>query len=244
MRSTLNPEPSSGRFVRSTITPQSLQQRRFITTESSTSRSLRSRKPSAAIPSFSAVPFAAAWPLSMRLPAINSGKLSPSQILQNRKSAAGTQQFGPSGAAIWATPTIDQQASVLYVATGDNYSDPPTTTSDAVLAIDLKNGQTLWSKQLGQNDAYNNACAIPIPGNCPEAHGADSDFGQPPILVSLGSGKRLLVIAQKSGMVHAIDPDAKGKIVWQTRVGEGGVLGGSQWGSASDGENIYVAVSD
>jgi polyvinyl alcohol dehydrogenase (cytochrome) len=161
-----------------------------------------------------------------------------------RKSAAGTQQFGPSGAAIWSTPTIDQQAGVLYVATGDNYSDPPTNTSDAVLAMDLKNGRTLWSKQLTRNDAYNNACAIPIPGNCPETHGADSDFGQPPILVSVGSGKRLLVIAQKSGMVHAIDPDEKGKIVWQTRVGEGGALGGSQWGSASDGKNIYVAVSD
>jgi polyvinyl alcohol dehydrogenase (cytochrome) len=161
-----------------------------------------------------------------------------------RKSAAGTQQFGPSGAAIWSTPTIDQQAGVLYVATGDNYSDPPTNTSDAILAMDLKNGQTLWSKQLTQNDAYNNACAIPIPGNCPETHGADSDFGQPPILVSLESGKRLLVIAQKSGLVHAINPDEKGRIVWQTRVGEGGVLGGSQWGSASDGQNVYVAISD
>jgi polyvinyl alcohol dehydrogenase (cytochrome) len=161
-----------------------------------------------------------------------------------RKSTAGTQQFGPSGAAIWSTPTIDIQAGVLYVATGDNYSDPPTETSDAILAMNLKTGQILWSKQLTRNDAYNNACAIPIPGNCPDAHGADSDFGQPPVLVTLDSGKRLLVIGQKSGMVHAIDPDEKGKIVWQTRVGEGGVLGGSQWGSASDGRNIYVAVSD
>jgi len=161
-----------------------------------------------------------------------------------RKSAAGTQQFGPSGAAVWSTPTIDEQASALYVATGDNYSDPTTNTSDAVLAMDLKSGQLLWSKQLSENDAYNNACAIPIPGNCPEVHGADSDFGQPPILASLGGGKRALVIAQKSGVVHAIDPDDKGKILWQTRVGEGGVLGGSQWGSASDGEKVYVAISD
>lgn len=160
------------------------------------------------------------------------------------KSKVGTQQFGPSGAGIWSTPTIDDQLDVLYVATGDNYSDPPTNTSDAVIAMDLKSGQMLWSKQLSENDAYNNACAIPIPGNCPEVHGADSDFGQPPILVSLDAAKRALVIAQKSGMVHAIDPDQKGKILWQTRVGKGGVLGGSQWGSASDGEKVYVAVSD
>ena len=52
------------------------------------------------------------------------------------------------------------------------------------------------------------------------------------------------MIAQKSGMVHAVDPDQKGKILWQTRAGAGGPMGGSQWGSASDGRNIYVAISD
>jgi len=159
-------------------------------------------------------------------------------------SAAGTQLFGPSGAGIWSTPTIDEQTDALYVATGDNYSDPPTSTSDAVLALDLKTGRMLWSAQLTSNDAFNNACSIPIPGNCPNAHGADFDFGQPPILVDLGPGKRALVIAQKSGMVHAIDPDSRGKLLWQTRVGQGGALGGSQWGSASDGQKIYVAISD
>jgi polyvinyl alcohol dehydrogenase (cytochrome) len=160
------------------------------------------------------------------------------------KSLAGTQQFGPSGAGIWSTPTIDEKLHVLYVATGDNYSEPPGSTSDAILALDLKTGQILWSRQLTGDDTYNNACAIPIPGNCPQVHGADFDFGQPPILVSLASGTRLLVVAQKSGMVHAIDPDQKGKILWQTRVGDGGPLGGSQWGSASDGEKVYVAISD
>ena len=62
--------------------------------------------------------------------------------------------------------------------------------------------------------------------------------------MQLGGGKRALVIGQKSGMVHAIDPDAEGKILWQTRVGKGGVLGGSQWGSAADAQRIYVAISD
>ena len=52
------------------------------------------------------------------------------------------------------------------------------------------------------------------------------------------------MIGQKSGMVHAVDPDQKGKILWQTRAGEGSALGGSQWGSASDGQKVYVAISD
>jgi polyvinyl alcohol dehydrogenase (cytochrome) len=157
---------------------------------------------------------------------------------------AGAAQMGPSGAAIWSSPTIDEQRGLLYVATGDNYSNPTTDTSDAILALDLKTGELLWSKQLTTNDAFNNACAFPPRTNCPASAGGDFDFGQPPILVSLGGGKRALVIAQKSGMVHAVDPDAKGKILWQTRAGAGGFLGGSQWGSASDGRQVYVAISD
>jgi polyvinyl alcohol dehydrogenase (cytochrome) len=161
-----------------------------------------------------------------------------------RKNPAGTQQMGPSGAGVWSSPTIDEQLGVLYVATGDNYSDPPTSTSDAILAIQLKSGELLWSRQLTENDAFNTACGSPQPGNCPEAKGPDFDFGQPPILVSLGEGKRALVVGQKSGMVHAVDPDQKGKILWQTRAGAGSALGGSQWGSASDGQKVYVAIAD
>src|SRR5579883_252215 len=160
------------------------------------------------------------------------------------KTTTDVQRHGPSGAAVWSSPTIDEQLGVLYVATGDNYSDPPTSTSDAILAMDLKTGKLLWSKQLTENDAFNTACGAPTPENCPDAKGPDFDFGQPPILVSLGAGKRALVIGQKSGMVHAIDPDHRGEILWQARAGEGSSLGGSQWGSASDGKNVYVAISD
>ena len=159
-------------------------------------------------------------------------------------TAAGTQRNGPSGAGVWSTPTIDERSSAVYVATGDNYSDPPTDTSDAVLALELKTGKLLWSTQLTKNDAFNNGCSIPAPGNCPETHGADSDFGQPPILLNIAAGKRALVIAQKSGMAYALDPDAAGKLLWQVRLGAGGPLGGSQWGSASDGAKVYVAMSD
>ena len=64
------------------------------------------------------------------------------------------------------------------------------------------------------------------------------------MLVKLPDGKRMLIAGQKSGVVHAIDPDREGAIVWQRRVGRGGSLGGVQWGSAVDQGNVYVAVSD
>jgi polyvinyl alcohol dehydrogenase (cytochrome) len=156
----------------------------------------------------------------------------------------GSQAYGPSGAAIWSTPTIDRDLRLLYVATGDNYSDPTTSTSDAVIAMTLKTGKWIWSRQLTEKDAYNLDCGTPQGKHCPKARGPDFDFGQPPILVRLGAGHRALVIAQKSGFAHALDPDRQGEILWQTRLGAGSALGGSEWGSASDGEKLYVAISD
>lgn len=157
---------------------------------------------------------------------------------------SGVQRRGPSGAAIWSSPTIDAARGVLYVATGNNYSDPATSTSDAVIAMNLSNGAIRWTKQLTTNDAENVGCDIPGKPVCPTADGPDADFGQPPILTRTPSGRPLLVVAQKSGMAYALDPQKRGEIVWQTRVGKGGRLGGSQWGSASDGRYAYVATSD
>jgi polyvinyl alcohol dehydrogenase (cytochrome) len=168
----------------------------------------------------------------------------PDAAKPTSKTASGKQQYGPSGAGVWSTPTIDEQLGALYVATGDNYSDPPSATSDAVVAMNLKTGDLLWSRQLTEKDAFNVGCSIPQRPNCPEANGPDYDFGQPPILVSLGGIRRALVIGQKSGIVHAIDPDREGALLWQMRVGQGSALGGSQWGSASDGEKVFVAISD
>jgi polyvinyl alcohol dehydrogenase (cytochrome) len=168
----------------------------------------------------------------------------PEEAKPTRKNAGGVQQLGPSGAGIWSTPTIDEKLGVLYVSTGDNYSDPASKNSDAILAMNLKTGELLWSRQLTENDAFNTSCTTPSPANCPNAKGPDFDFGQPPILVDLGGDNRALVIAQKSGMVHAIDPDKQGAILWQSRASKGGYLGGSQWGSASDGQRVYVATSD
>ena len=57
-------------------------------------------------------------------------------------------------------------------------------------------------------------------------------------------GKRLLLAGNKSGMIHALDPDRDGMIVWERKVGRGGTSGGILWGPAADGEVIYAAVTD
>ena len=158
-------------------------------------------------------------------------------------TSAGTPTLGPSGAGVWSTPTVDAQRGVLYVTTGDNYSHPATATSDAVIALDLKTGRIVWSQQTTPADVYNSSCGG-RGANCPPDNGPDYDFGSSAILVKNAAGKDVLVAGQKSGVVYALDPDQKGKLLWQTRVGKGGVNGGVQWGMASDGRNVYASVSD
>lgn len=112
------------------------------------------------------------------------------------------------------------------------------------MAFDLATGRLAWSQQMTEGDAYNMACSGQYRSNCPGTKGPDFDFGSPPILVDLPDGRRALIAGQKSGMVHALDPDRDGAILWQRRVGQGSTLGGVQWGSAADDANVYVAVSD
>ena len=113
-------------------------------------------------------------------------------VQPTKKNKAGTAMWGPSGAPIWTSPAVDERRNALYVTTGDNYSDPPTKTSDAFMALDLRSGKILWSRQMTVADAWNTACRLPEPTNCPASNGPDFDFASPPILVTLPSGRRAL----------------------------------------------------
>jgi polyvinyl alcohol dehydrogenase (cytochrome) len=146
--------------------------------------------------------------------------------------------WGPSGAPVWSAPTLDPARGVLYVTTGDNYSPPATTTSDAVIALDLKSGRMEWVRQLTAGDIFSGGCSQQGI-EC----GPDFDFGSSAILAHSGN-RDILLAGQKSGVVYGLDPMRKGEILWQIRVGKGSTNGGVQWGMAADGQNVYAAVSD
>ena len=162
----------------------------------------------------------------------------------DKKNKLGKPIWGPSGGGVWSSPTIDVLKSVLYVGTGDSYTEPAVRTTDAILAMDLTSGKIVWSRQLSEKDVWNTSCLIPPGLNCPDTPGPDFDFGDSPILRTLASGKRALIAGQKSGVVHALDPDQQGEILWQSRIGKGGALGGIQWGPAADQDTVYAALSD
>jgi len=174
----------------------------------------------------------------------------------------GGKPGGYSGGAVWQPPAIDPKRGTLFVGTGNNYTAPadveacqkatPTANCaaaddffDTALALDSKSGQIKWAKRLQGIDTFTGACgfgpANPASGNpnCPVPGSPDFDFGGAgPNLVG-----NLVGFGQKSGIYWALNPD-DGNIVWSTPVGPGSSLGGIEWGTATDGQRIYVAIGN
>lgn len=166
----------------------------------------------------------------------------PDPPKSTKVNSVGTQMYGPSGVGIWSSPTIDVKRNLIYAGTGNNYSDPPTSTSDAILAFDLESGSMKWSKQLTE-DAWNASCGRPGKPSCPANPDRDVDIASSPILKTV-AGKDMLLVGQKSGVVFALDPDRRGDIIWQKTISKGGGIGGIQWGIAADDTQLYAPISD
>ncbi|HEX8056902.1 MAG TPA: PQQ-binding-like beta-propeller repeat protein [Novosphingobium sp.] len=158
-------------------------------------------------------------------------------------SKGGLDKLGPSGVAVWNSPSIDAARGQLYVATGDNYSLPATGLSDAVVALDLKTGQIRWHYQALAEDTWNVACVTKTSDSCPDENDPDADFGAGTVLAKGKDGKELVLAGQKSGWVYGLDP-ANGHLAWKTRVGRGSPGGGVHFGMASEDGILFVPVTD
>ena len=170
-----------------------------------------------------------------------------------RKSSQGIDLYGPSGAPIWSSPSVDLKRGVVYTATGENTSPPATGTSDSLVALDLATGKQKWVFQALANDVWNMSCpqGPPPPGatlkpNCffggEGSVMRDHDFGGGP-LIWRGGGRELILGGQKSGDVWAVDA-ASGKQVWHHQFGKGTALGGIHWGIATDGVRVFAPIAD
>ncbi len=174
---------------------------------------------------------------------------------------------GYTGGSVWgSTPVVDPARGTVYVTTGNNYStptDPAYTTCvnnggtaesclspddhfDSVLSLSMTTGAIVWADRFGSSDDWNVACFFAGDTNCPKGSGPDFDFGSGVNMFTIQTptGPQTLIGAgQKSGVYSALDP-ANGALKWATQVGPGSALGGMEWGSATDGQRIYVAVGN
>jgi polyvinyl alcohol dehydrogenase (cytochrome) len=179
--------------------------------------------------------------------------------------------FVPSsytGAPVWSsTPVIDVARGQIYVTTGNNYQIPSVIQAceqaaglsnpailacqassnyeDSVVALDLATGSVKWGRRCSVDDAWITACTR-SGSACPDPAGEDYDFGAGANLFTAtisGVATQLVGAGQKSGIYWAVSPKG-GAAVWHTLVGPGGKVGGIEWGTASDNQRIYVAISN
>jgi polyvinyl alcohol dehydrogenase (cytochrome) len=172
------------------------------------------------------------------------------------KKTPNKDVFGPSGAGVWNTPTLDLKRRAIYFGTGNGFTGV-TKTSDAIFALDMDTGKVRWTFQATENDIWHVGCPQGVPGapdngrggrgrggppreDCtPVVTAPDWDFSASPILVKSSSGREMLIAGQKSGAVWALDPDRKGAVIWKYEGPQERGRMGIVFGGAADGQNAY-----
>ena len=165
-------------------------------------------------------------------------------LAADNDNRSGQDALGGTKRAEVQKGAIDAKRGLLYVGTGESTSEPAAPTTDAILAIDLKDGSLRWTFQATENDIFLSGCGRNRKGlNCPkETVFRDVDFGASVIIATRADGKDVLLAGQKAGTLWALDPDS-GKLVWRQDFGEGSPLGGIHWGIASDGERVFAPIN-
>lgn len=171
----------------------------------------------------------------------------PTEPTAQGKNANGVVQYGPSGAGVWNSPTIDPKRNLLYIGTGENLSTPAEGHGGAVLAMDLDTGKIRWAMQPYGSEAYNSACHLPGAdgSNCPKEFKSryGIDIAASPVLLRDAKQKDMLVAGQKTGDIYGIDPD-NGHILWRRRISSADFNWGVLFGMSAEGSTLFAGVVD
>jgi polyvinyl alcohol dehydrogenase (cytochrome) len=171
----------------------------------------------------------------------------PEPLRQLGENSHGKQVWGPAGASVWNTPTVDAKRKLVYVGTGNSFGRTAAPTSDSILALRMEDGKMMWHHQEFEGDSFMAGCqpANAPDTNCPEKLGPDYDFGGSSAILQTVNGKDILVAAGKGGVAIGLDPDANGKLVWRTQLWEKQAPPASGlvvWGGTADGERVYYPL--
>ena len=162
------------------------------------------------------------------------------------ENSKGKQRFGPAGASVWNTPTVDAKRKAIYFGTGNSFGRIAASTSDSIIALNMEDGKVLWHHQEFEGDSFMNGCRATndATGNCPDKLGPDYDFGGSSAILQTVNGKDVLLAAGKGGVAIALDPDAEGKLIWRTQLWETPppASGLVVWGGTADGQRVYYPL--
>lgn len=144
-------------------------------------------------------------------------------------------ESGSSGAPVWSSPTYDPELDLIFVTTGNNYTDPATGLSDSIIALDPGTGAIVWANQRLQNDSWN----VLYPPVDPHL---DHDIGDSPQVYTLADGTKVVGAGQKSGFFHVLDAATGAEIEKRQFQAPAVILGGFNSDTAVAGGVVYATT--
>jgi polyvinyl alcohol dehydrogenase (cytochrome) len=161
---------------------------------------------------------------------------------------------GYSGGSVWATLTVDPDTDYGYVGTGNPFDyDAEHENTNALLKMDLDRSRPTFGRIVGTYkgtiEEYIPEAAEAIPcQEIEEINGVfsfgleclrmDLDFGAMANIYRDSSGRKVVSIGQKSGILHTVDA-ATMERVWTAPLGFPSLVGGIVGSSAYDGQTLY-----
>ncbi|HEY7172377.1 MAG TPA: PQQ-binding-like beta-propeller repeat protein [Vicinamibacterales bacterium] len=176
---------------------------------------------------------------------------------------------GYAGATMFSPPAVDVANGLVYGTFGQPYHEPASVAAcnaaapggfaesceqpgaywKSIVAFDLHTGAVRWSHRMNRPHPGGVCSTLPqSPSWCPAPTDDEKwDLG--------GSGANVMRlwinhrwrdvvgIGAKSGVYTVLDAKTGG-FIWDTLVGPGGDQGGVEWGTAFDGERIYVPITN
>ena len=181
---------------------------------------------------------------------------------------------GYAGATMFAPPAVDFAAGLVYGTFGQPYHVPASVTAchaaqdaahggfdescelpgafwKSIVAFDLWTGAPRWSRRMNRSDGVCAQQPAAVTWCAADSDGEKWDLG--------GSGANVMRvrlrhrghhhwrdvvgIGAKSGVYTLLDART-GARIWSTLIGPGGDQGGVEWGTAFDGERIYVPITN
>jgi polyvinyl alcohol dehydrogenase (cytochrome) len=174
--------------------------------------------------------------------------------------------FGPSTSSVWSTPSFDAESGTIFFGTDTNNSPrrptaadprPYTRESDAIIALNVRDGSEKWVTQLCPGDVWMTGMRAYNPK---EGRYKDQSIGDTPKLYTIpisGTPTKVVGVGCKNGGFYVLKT-TDGSLVDHTPIYTGppeyplspaphprmlalpSAMGGLQTGCATDGRQVYA----
>jgi polyvinyl alcohol dehydrogenase (cytochrome) len=174
--------------------------------------------------------------------------------------------FGPSTSSVWSTPSFDVESGTLFFGTDTNNSPrrptaadprPYTRESDAVIALNVRDGSEKWLTQICAGDVWTSGMRAYDPK---EGRYKDQSLGDTPKIYTIpvaGTPTKVVGVGCKNGGFYVLRA-SDGRLIDHTPLYTGppayplsptpdprmlalpSAMGGLQTGCATDGRQIYT----